>query len=705
MIKRVLPFIIFLILINSSNLVSQSRTSNRINFREAESWILFEDYREALPIYQELLKLYPDNSNFKYRIGQCYLNLPGEKEKAIAYLEEAADNINPDYKEKNFREKGAPWDALYYLANAYRINLQLDKAIETYRLFMEKLDPRIYDSAIVAFQIRSCENAKVLMASPVFIKEENLGRVINDDNSEFNPVVSADETLLVFSRRLPFYDAIMYSVRENGSWTEPRNMNEILKIDRNIYPSSVSSDGKVLYLYNSDNYDGNIYTSTYENGTWGPAVKLNDNINTKYWESHAAVSHDNKKLFFTSNRKGGYGGLDIYVSDRDSTGDWGPAVNLGPVINTRFNEETPFLSRDGKTLFFSSSGHHNMGGYDIFYSSLLGNGEWSVPLNAGYPLNTTDDDLFFMPLNQGYEGYYSRTGPQGYGGQDIYRVEIFSDKHPRKFRVSGMAKIDGPDMRPANKIRISSFNIRNPEEISEGLANPETGSYELTVNHGDHTLIYETNGREALRKNIHLPLASKSDSFILPPAILPLAGSRAILGSRMESNINAYERDSILIPLKTEPKSRLVAEHWHGDSLLHTRRFNIDDSVFNLKISPRRGGNRILLTLSNQYGNTAEKEFFITAEKKEERAWIRRPEHPEILAERRAEAISRMEGKIRTVPAETSENLEGDPDSTSGTVPQEKKSCRLWYLWIIAGAGIAWFVLVYYKKRKNKNEG
>ena len=229
--------------------------------------------------------------------------------------------------------------------------------------------------------------------------------MINGVNNEFNPVISDKEDLLVFSRSQAFYDAILYSTKVNGQWTEPLNMNELLKVDRDLFPTSISKDGKDLYLYSSADYDGIIYTSRFENGTWSPLVKLNDNINTKYWESHATISHDNKKLYFTSNRKGTYGGLDIYVSNRDSTGDWGPAVNLGPVINTPYNEESPFLSDDDKTLFFSSRGHFNMGGYDIFYSTLLANGEWSVPLNVGYPLNSTDDDVFFKPLNQGYEGY------------------------------------------------------------------------------------------------------------------------------------------------------------------------------------------------------------------------------------------------------------------------------------------------------------
>ena len=189
-----------------------------------------------------------------------------------------------------------------------------------------------------------------------------------------------------------------YSTKTNGQWSGPVNMNELLKVDRDLFPTSISNDGKTLYLYSSADYDGIIYTSQFENGIWSPLVKLNENINTKYWESHATISHDNKKLYFTSNRKGGYEGLDIYVSERDSTGDWGPAKNLGPVINTPYNEESPFLSKDDKTLFFSSRGHFNMGGYDIFYSTLLPDGEWSVPLNVGFPLNSTDDDVFFKPV-------------------------------------------------------------------------------------------------------------------------------------------------------------------------------------------------------------------------------------------------------------------------------------------------------------------
>ena len=146
-------------------------------------------------------------------------------------------------------------------------------------------------------------------------------------------------------------------------------------------------DGTILYLYKTDNFDGNIYSAEYVNGNWTPIKKLNKNINTKFYESHAAISSDGKKLYFTSNRDGGYGGLDIYVSEKDASGDWGPAINLGNTINTPYNEDTPFITLNDSLLYFSSEGHNGMGGYDIFRSDKSEAG-WNAPENLGFPVNS-----------------------------------------------------------------------------------------------------------------------------------------------------------------------------------------------------------------------------------------------------------------------------------------------------------------------------
>jgi tetratricopeptide (TPR) repeat protein len=613
---------------------SQSRTESKNNFYYAEMSVLFEDYKEALPQYLKLLKIYPDNSNFKYRIGQCYTNAPGEKDKAISYLEDAVKNINPKYKEGKFRETGAPYDALYYLANAYRINNQLDKALETYELFRHNLDTEVYDSNVVNLQIQSCLNARELMNIPLYIKEKNLGNLINEANSEFNPVVSDDEKMLVFSRTGAFYDAILYSTNTNGQWSGPLNMNELLVVDRDIYPTSLSKDGTTLYLYSSADYDGIIYTSRFENGKWAPIVKLNENINTKYWESHATISHDNKKLYFTSNRKGTLGGLDIYVSSRDSTGDWGPAVNLGPVINTPYNEESPFLSNDDKTLFFSSRGHFNMGGYDIFYSTLLDNGQWSVPLNVGFPLNSTDDDVFFKAMNAGYEGYFAKESPNGFGKQDIYRIEIFSDNHPRKFLVRGLAKVSDLLNSMKDSVKISALNIKNPNQTLIVYTNPETGEYEFELPQGNYKITYEAQGGETVVRNVELPLTNPSDSFVLPGTTLPKTDFIADLNVESNKNISVVKGDTLLFPLKVEPKSILTVEHWVGGKLKSSQKFMISDPTFIYKMAPGQGNNKVVFKLTDRFSNTTTTDVFITRKKEFITQPVKRPEYSRVIADK-----------------------------------------------------------------------
>ncbi len=642
MMKRLVLLTWLLATFVNSDILSQSKVEIRNNFYDAESWILFEDYKEALPIYQQLLRIYPNNSNFKYRIGQCYINTTGEKEKAISYLEDAVKNINPKYKEGKFKESGAPYDALYYLANAYRINNQIDKALETYELFQKNMDTEVYNAEVVEQQITSCRNAKELMTLPLFIREKNLGSMINEGNSEFNPVISANEDLIVFSKSEAFYDAIMYSTKVNGVWSGPQNMNEILQVDKDLFPTSISKDGKTLYMYSSADYDGIIYTTVFNNNTWSPLIQLNANINTKYWESHATISHDNKKLYFTSNRKGTLGGLDIYVSKRDSLGGWGPAENLGPVINTPYNEESPFLSKDDKTLFFSSRGHFNMGGYDIFYSTLLDDGKWSVPLNVGYPLNTTDDDVFFNPVNQGYEGYLSREVNGGFGKEDIYHVEIFSDDHPRKFFIRGLVKVADLMSNINDSVKISAMNITNPDQTLIVYSDPVTGEFEFELPQGNYKITYENEGGEKVVRNLELPLTNPSDSFVLPGTLLPKSDFIAEMNVESNKTISVSKGDTLLFPLKVEPNSILTVEHWVGDSLLYTEQFQIKDTTFVYKMVPSQGDNKVVFRLTDKFNNTTTTDVFITREKESTTQPLIRPEYSRVIAKKQVAALTTM---------------------------------------------------------------
>jgi hypothetical protein len=638
---------------------SQPKQDNKSVFYQAEGFILYEEYKDALTLYQKLLAAEPENSNIKYRIGQCLINIPGSKELAISYLEDAIKNINTNYKEGRFKETKAPYDAYYFLANAYRINNQLSKAIETYELFKKNLDPKVYKVEVVDQQIQSCKNAMELMKVPIFIKKENLGDLINGRFSDYNPVVSADEKVMVFDKGGQFQDFVYFTKKVNNQWSTPVDIIPDFGpgFDDKNYVTSLSDDGIELYVYRpGPDYDGNIFVSTRDkNDKWSRLLKLNENINTKYWESHATISHDGKSLYFTSNRKGTFGMLDIWVSKRDSAFNWGPAKNLGSVINTEYNEESPFLGKNDSTLYFSSAGHFNIGGYDIFYTTLMSNGQWSEPLNFGYPLNTTDDDLFFYPVNDGYSAYYSIDDSTGKGLQDIYRIEIFSKDHKRKFFVKGIVQVKDLLAMFQDSVKVSAFNLEDPNATVIVYSNPSTGEYKFELPQGNYKIAYEADGAEKLVKDLQLPLTHPADSLILPGSTLPKMDFVAELKIESNKTISINKADTLSFPLKMEVKSLLQIEHWLGDSLINTLTYIVTDSTgYVYRVVPSPGNNRIVFKLTDKFNNAASSEVLINLTKLVTQVPVEGPEYKRIIARKQLNAFiellkNRADDKMKSV--------------------------------------------------------
>jgi tetratricopeptide (TPR) repeat protein len=414
---------LFFTLVSILPIYAQENKDLQDSFLEAEYFLMNEDYSDALTYYLHLYEKLPDNANLAYCVGVCYLNIPSKKNLSIAFLENASKNMSAKHKEGSISQTSAPYDALFELGKAYRINFRFDKAKETFTRYLSTLLPDDHENIdFIKHEIGVCETAKDLISKPVAFSEENVGELFNDEKDNFNPIISADGKSFAFMVSLKFYDAVMFSRLVNGKWSTPLNITPELQSDGDFYISCLSADGKLLFLSKDDNENSDIYISSYEGNHWTRTVKLNKNINTRHWESHAFISEDGSQLIFASDRPGGFGGLDLYIC-RKTAGDWGPAVNMGPEINTQFNEDRPFLINTGKTLFFGSQGHENIGGYDIFRSDLQSNGLWSIPKNLGYPFNTPDDDIFFMPVGDGKTGYYAKfkeTG--GFGKEDIFKI-------------------------------------------------------------------------------------------------------------------------------------------------------------------------------------------------------------------------------------------------------------------------------------------
>ena len=422
--KIISVFLILLIAGFSSAISAQQNTTPEGVYKDGDYFFFSEDYQEALYDYLKLMGTKYENANLYYKVGICYLHIPGSETKAIPYLEKAVKDINPKYKKRSVKETRAPEYALFYLGKAYRMNNELDKAIETYQKF--KSLPDFYDKYnqnIVDNEIKSCEKAKIIQDIPIQVEEKNLEQPINTSSNNYYPVLSRDESILFYMTELKFYNAIFMSRKEEGKWTAPVNITPQVESDGDAIPSDISADKQTLYLIRRKGNDRDIYISKWKDGLWTKMIKLNDQVNSGRAEAHASLSPDNKTLFLSSNRRGGFGELDIYQSHRLSSGDWGPVENLGKTINTPFNEDAPYMTNDGKRLYFVSQGHYNMGGYDIFFAEKKKTG-WDIPTNIGFPVNTTLDNDYFFPVKNGMAGYLSKITDEGYGKKDIYRIEI-----------------------------------------------------------------------------------------------------------------------------------------------------------------------------------------------------------------------------------------------------------------------------------------
>ncbi|MFC2103980.1 OmpA family protein [Bacteroidota bacterium] len=521
---------IIILVIISLNLVCKLSSQEEINlkeiFQEAEYYILYEDFPEALALYQRLANNDFVNAYINHRIGECYLHISGQKHKAIPYLEEASKDISDDIKEGSFKETHAPIRTLFYLGDAYQVNNQLDKAIETYQKFKEALEVQdIYNIDYVDQQIQACINAKELMANPLKVRKVNAGNIINDEFSNINAVVSSDENSMVYISKLKFYDAVLYSEKVRGDWSAPININSDIQSDGEYYPCYLSAKNKSLILFKYDNFSGDIYLSEFKEGKWQLPKKLNKHINSKSFETHATLSADGKTIYFVSDRKEGFGGLDIYKSTfDDAINDWGIAVNLGPEINTPFDEETPQISEDGKTLYYSSQGHYNMGGFDIFYANLIEENQWSTPINIGYPINTTDDEIFFYPVKNGQYAYLSTCDKAGFGQKDIYRIEFFTAGHPFLINVRGTVSLqDNQTDFIKSNFHVDILDSAKVEVIKQLYLDENTGEFTAELLPGSYRFIFKSKEYKQKVKTVIIPENYSRDELVFNVELIPLS--------------------------------------------------------------------------------------------------------------------------------------------------------------------------------------
>lgn len=510
-------FTAFLLIICHLKQYAQSKADK---IEEAQYYFDNKEFEKAYVLYDQLLEKSPKDLDFKFKLGLCCLNYPERKERAIAIFED-------------IKNKEKVRDASFYLGRAYHLNYRFEEAIKEFEEFKlnnrnsNKQEKQMNEEA-TAF-IKNCRSAIILKESATLASVQNLGSPVNSDDEEGVPCITADESFMVFTYRGKkslggkmnaqlkpdenegdyTEDIYITFMNPDSTWTEPVGI-ESINSNGHDAAISLSPDGRYLFIYKSDEKNsGDIYMSVLNGTTFSTPERLNDYINTDSWEGSCSISADGQVLYFASERPGGKGGRDIWASVKIN-GDWGPAINLGSKINTETNDDAPFIHPDGITLFFSSQGHNSIGGYDVFYS-VFKEDSWTEAINMGMPLNTTEDDRYYVINSRGDRGYLSsnRADANSKGKQDIYILKPgFAGEKPILALLKGIIYGDNKPVEATLEV------IKNKENklIGPYFSNKLTGKYLMAISPGStYRVKVKAEGYETIEEDFDV---EKLDKYV-----------------------------------------------------------------------------------------------------------------------------------------------------------------------------------------------
>jgi tetratricopeptide (TPR) repeat protein len=431
-------YTLFLFSLNINILDAQDKGNSRLAKRIepiAKEYFRIGDYKRALEGYLLLDSISPDNTNYNYHLGICYLN-SNNKSKAYPYLEFA------------YNQPDAPANIFLELGQAYHYGHEFEKAMIFYDSYKKQIkfgpdaDKKKDELVLIDQYIQMCRNGQRLVRNPLInMAVINLGPAINNEYTDFAPLINANEDMLIFTSKRQasnkksdpltdqFYESIFMSSKIDGKWEQAKYIPEpVFHYDIHDAAVGLSPKGDKLFIYRggtnnfSTKIEGDIYLSNLKSGKWSEP-KLIQEINSPAWESHASISADENVMVFTSDREGGFGKTDIYICRKRLNGQWTNPENIGGYINTPYDEDGPFIHPDGNKIYFSSKGHNSMGGFDVFYSEYQPDKQkWTRAVNMGYPINTADDDIYFVWSADGERAYFSSEREDSYGSSDIYML-------------------------------------------------------------------------------------------------------------------------------------------------------------------------------------------------------------------------------------------------------------------------------------------
>ena len=420
---------------------------------------------------------------------------------------------------KEYIEYGekAPLDTYLYLAIAYHQNDSLQKAVSLYYDAKKRLGgTEIFREEYIDNQIRDCRYAMEMKKKHLTIIANLFAPWLNEYHGACNPVVSKNDSVFVFTLKKDGKTRILCSYK-SGIWKRPVDITRQLGGYDRFYSNSITGDGRLLIIYMDDGGDGNLYYSQRKDTTWTKIKSFGKPINTIYWESHGFITHDGKTIYLASDRPGGEGELDIWVSEKADDGSWKPPVNCGNVINTPYNENTPFFDPSSNALLFSSVGHISMGGYDVF-RSVNRNGGWTNPVGMPYAFNNTTENTFFI-LNNNATGFITSLFNEKNNSRNIYSI-VAEDPADKITIAQGTISLqDGMTVDP-KQTQIQLSDLKKGTQI-KNISLIDTTSFKFEVKPGDYQIFVSHTGYKTDTINLNIPLYYFGNYISVNASLIP----------------------------------------------------------------------------------------------------------------------------------------------------------------------------------------
>jgi len=584
------------------------------SFNKSLDYIKIKDYNAAEKEVKKAIKLAPEFTEAYMLLGDIYADNKRIEEASELY-----------YKAIELSQNKKP--SLYFIYANFLIKCgKYEESKKNYQKYLElnqnkKLNSEIINS--IEKNISICDFAIEAISNPVPFTPVNLGENINSEYDEYSPAITADDSILLYTRLIKdirndkrVHEDFFLSNKSNNIWQKSINLGSPVNTYNNEGQPTLSTDGKVLIFTACEDYDGygekrqgygscDIFFTKKTGNNWQNPRNIGTPINTQYWESQPSYASDNRTLYFVSNRKDGMGGSDIWKSSLGEDGYWSAPTNLGDVINTKGNEFSVFIHPDNQTLYFSSDGHNGFGGLDIFVSRKDALGNWTTPVNLGFPINTPQDEQSFFVNAKGDNAYFSSDKTGGFGGFDIYYFTLYDDARPTlvtylKGIVSDIktnqkleAKFELIDLKTGNII-IESFSDKITGEFL--VAIPSNNDYALNVSKNAYLFYSENFSLTGIKtevdpfiKNIEMQPIEIGESIVLKNVFFDtdkyiLKDESIVELSKLIDFLNKY--NTIIIEISGHTDNQGKADH--NKTLSENRAKAVYDYLIQHHISENR---------------------------------------------------------------------------------------------------------------------